>query len=509
MATEVQNLQKINHIVVVMLENRSFDHMLGFLYKDSNNISPLGHPFEGLTGEETNPDSEGNPVRVFPIPADQHPYFWPGTDPGEGYNNTNSQLFGNYQTPAPGTRATNKGFIKNFEYTLAWQKKTNEQKPGSWPTVQGTKGSRIMGMYTPELLPVLSSLAKGYAVCDHWYCSVPTETLPNRAFVHMATSQGRLSDDDKEYSATTIFNRFEDGKYTWAIYGYTTPHLTRQSLQALPPHPANGQFGNFKNFQKAVTNGTLANYVFLAPEFGPDGNSQHPNDDVAKGEQFLHDIYTTLFGSRVWKKTLLVITYDEHGGCYDHVAPPDNATQPADCPDRDGFNFQRFGVRVPTVLVSPWIKAGTVYRVPDSPSRKKGKAKIPTPFDHTSILSTLEKRFRLRSLTVRDAAAPHLGGVLTLKTPRKDDPLAHVRPPQSEGPPPTERNGEYRGKPSHLQKVDTELASRLPIKDKDHDRHGYYYSKPEFESSDEAARYVSRRYNAYYHDEDRNYHERD
>src|SRR5262249_44237164 len=151
-------LSKIDHIVVVMLENRSFDHMLGFLYADQDNKSPLGHPFEGLTGSESNPDGKGGSVKVFKIQAsDPHPYFMPGANPGEGYLNTNSQLFGKPNVPdAPGT-PSNKGFVSNFAYTLSWEgKKPNQVMPGTTP-------AKIMGIYTPELLPVLSGLAKGYA----------------------------------------------------------------------------------------------------------------------------------------------------------------------------------------------------------------------------------------------------------------------------------------------------------------------------------------------------------
>ncbi len=90
MSNVKSKLDQIDHFVVIMLESRSFDHMLGFLYTDQGNVSPLGHPFDGLTGSESNPDTEGNEVQVFKIPADKNPYFWPGTDPGEGYYNTNS-----------------------------------------------------------------------------------------------------------------------------------------------------------------------------------------------------------------------------------------------------------------------------------------------------------------------------------------------------------------------------------------------------------------------------------
>ncbi|OZG71118.1 phosphoesterase [Hahella sp. CCB-MM4] len=493
MTSENNMLDQVDHIVVVMLENRSFDHMLGFLYADQNNVSPLGHPYEGLTGEESNPDGKGYNVKVFKIPSDQHPYYWPGTDPGEGYYNTNSQLFGYYKTPKAGTEATNQGFITDFAYTLGWQRRDNEKKPNSWPIVEGTEPGDIMGMYTPELLPVLSGLAKSYAVCDHWYCSVPTETLPNRAFVHMATSLGRLNDHDKKYNATTIFNLLEDAKQPWSIYGYEDdPILTRESLQALPANPVYGTFGNFDAFKQAASSGKLASYSFLTPEWGSKGNSQHPNYDVAKGEQYLYDIYQALRNSPLWSKTLLIITYDEHGGTYDHVAPPENAAQPADCPDNEGFNFQRFGVRVPTVLVSPLIEAGTVFRVPEPDKDLTGNSPSTTPFDHTSILATVEKRFGLSSLTTRDAAAPDIGPVLTLKSPRNDYPLEGVNPPKSEATPPSEGSGGWN-KADHLQNAEAELTSQLSLEGDYHSRYDQNY-----ENQDEAKKYSRDRYHRYY-----------
>src|SRR5664280_188784 len=117
-------LPSVNHFVVVMLENRSFDHMLGFLYAAQGNVSPLRQPFEGLTGNETNPDGKGGRVKVFKIlPTDPHPYFMPGANPGEGYLNTNWQLFGTEQAPVPIIPSTNQGFVTNFASTLAWESK--------------------------------------------------------------------------------------------------------------------------------------------------------------------------------------------------------------------------------------------------------------------------------------------------------------------------------------------------------------------------------------------------
>lgn len=405
-------LSNINHFVVLMLENRSFDQLLGFLYADSQNQSPLGHPYEGLMGNESNLTSQGKPFQVFQIPAnDKNLYFYPKADPGEGFQNTNAQLFGT-TAPAAEAQADNSGFITNFGATLAWQQ---GQKNGHWDILPGTAETDIMGMYTPDQLPVLSGLAKGYAVCDHWYSSAPTETLPNRAFALMATSQGFLDDKNKVYTAKSIFTLLADHQLTWAVYGYNAPPLTRHSVADIT-QAANSQFGQFKDFQAAVKSGKLANFVFLEPSWDAQGNSQHPVGSLAAGEAFIQQVYETLRGSKVWEQTLLIITYDEHGGNYDHVPPPGGAVAPDSSSGEYGFNFQRFGVRVPAVLVSPYIEAGTVYRV------TQGIGGVPTPFDHTSVLKTVEKRFGLPPLTLRDAAAPDLGGVLTLSTARTDDP---------------------------------------------------------------------------------------
>jgi phospholipase C len=140
---------------------------------------------------------------------------------------------------------------------------------------------------------------------------------------------------------------------------------------------------------------------------------------VARGEQLVHDVYYALRNGPNWTGTLLIITYDEHGGCYDHVPPPSGAVPPDATAGEFGFDFTRFGVRVPTLLVSPRIVAGTVFRAPQNA----------TPFDHTSILKTVERRWNLPPLTRRDAAAPDLGDVLTLASPRTDDPLAGLTVP--------------------------------------------------------------------------------
>jgi len=461
-------LSAINHIVVLMLENRSFDHMLGFLYTGAGNTSPAGQAYEGLTGSESNPGVSGSaPVTVYKIQGGTtSTYFLPGADPGEGYSATNSQLFGSTTAPTPPV-ATNNGFISDFSYTLSWETKEKDS------VLAGTVANDIMAMHTPETLPVLSALAQGFAVCDAWYGSAPTETLPNRAFLHSATSQGHMDDDTKTYTSPTIFTSLTKQNISWMIYGYDADPLTRMTFTDLTSAP-DGNFGEFTDFQTAAANGTLASYTFLEPSWGSKGNSQHPNYDVALGEQLIHDTYYALRNGPLWNQTLLIVLYDEHGGCYDHVPPPSGAVKPDNSTGEYGFDFTRFGPRVPALLISPLIPAGTVFRVPAGSM----------PLDHTSILKTIELRWNVPSLTARDAAAPDIGAVLTLSTPRTDDPLAGVVVPTSTGANPS------ANRPSHLQEVYADLVSRLPVPD---EANGTHHLPPKLVTGDDYDRYVRER----------------
>src|SRR5271156_3456220 len=427
-------LSSINHIVQLMLENRSFDHMLGFLY-------PKSDSFEGLTGGESNTDASGNTVTVYQIDhTAQGAYFMPGADAGEGYSNTNEQLFGSGKPPIPPT-AKNSGFVTNFADAIAYDQRSGRSGQA------GTTAADIMGMFPPAALPVLSGLAAGFAVCDHWYSSVPTETFPNRAFLCAATSQGHMDDSTSKYTSRSIFGLLSAHNQAWAIYGYTSPPLTRLNFPDTTD-AAESHFGLFRDFQAAAAAGAPGGFTFFEPSLGSSGNSQHPNYDVALGEQLIHDVYYALRNGPAWNQTLLIVTYDEHGGCYDHVSPPTGAVAPDSSAGEFGFDFTRYGVRVPAVLVSPLITAGTVFR----PSGT-------VPLDHTSILKTVETRWGLPPLTARDATAPDVGGVLTLSQPRTDDPLAGVTVPVS-----TVANP-VAGTPSHIQRTYAQLVSALPVND--------------------------------------------
>ncbi len=460
-------LQKIEHIVQLMLENRSFDQMLGFLYESTGNRSPSGAPFEGLTGKESNPDDSGREITVFKIDhTTAHPYLMPGSDPGEGFHNTNLQLFST-DAPAPHATPTNKGFVINFKAAIA-----SDLARHFKDTLPGTDASEIMGMYAPEMLPIMSALARGYAVCDHWFASAPTQTIPNRAFAAAGTSQGHLDNQIKVFTCPSIFGRLSNKKLDWAIFGYNAPPLTRHDFPDTQNADAS-HFGHFRDFQSRAASGTLPAYTFLEPAFGSNGNSQHPNYNVALGEQLIHDVFKAVHDGPGWNATLLIITYDEHGGNYDHVAPPYGAVAPDNSVGEFGFDFSRYGVRIPALLISPRIAAGTVFRA------KKGT------IDHTSVLRTIGDGWGLAPLTLRDKAAATLADVLTLATPRTDNPLEKVAIPLSSDVHP------LQAEPSVIDKVHAKRLADLPLRNS----HGIYgeHTPPDLSSSEAIADYIQMR----------------
>jgi phospholipase C len=268
--------------------------------------------------------------------------------------------------------------------------------------------------------------------------------------------------------------------FLYADRGNVSP--AGQSCDGLTGHESNPDttsaaethFGQFPAFQAAAAAGKLPPFTFLEPSWGSSGNSHHSNYNVALGEQLIHDLYYALRKGPGWNKTSLIVTYDEHGGCYDHVAPPTNAVPPDNTAGEYGFDFKRFGLRVPTVLISPLIPPGTVFRVPAGT----------TPLDHTSILKTIEQRWQLPALTKRDAAAPGVGAVLSLNAPRTDDPLQGVTVPQAKhSNPPDPR-------PSHLELVHAEQISRLPVPDA---AGGAHHEMPVLRTSSDTHRYIKER----------------
>jgi len=270
--------------------------------------------------------------------------------------------------------------------------------------------------------------------------------LPNRGFAAAATSLGFLQNSHaKFFTCPSIFGQLSKKNIDWAIFGYNREPMTRLDFPDTQDAP-DSHYGHFRDFQERAAEGTLPAYSFLEPDWGANGNSQHPNYDVAKGEQLIHDVYYALRNGPDWNNTLLVITYDEHGGNYDHVPPPWGAVPPDNSVGEFGFDFTRFGVRVPALLVSPRIAAGTVFRA------RRGT------IDHTSVLKTIELLWNVAPLTARDKAAPDLGDVLTLAKPRTDDPLQNVEIPIS---------GEAHpnaSEPTGMDRLHAEKVATLPLR---------------------------------------------
>jgi phospholipase C len=422
-------LDSIEHVVLVMLENRSFDQMLGFLY-------PKGDDFDGLDGTESNRDANGTSVPVFKITADmQNAYYYPLANPDEGYLATNDQLFSSDDPPTSAV-ATNDGFITSFANYLAGHGHS-PQHPND-PKLKDAGPRSIMGMYAPETLPVLTGLAKGFAVCDRWFASVPTQTVPNRAFAVAGTALGYVDNTAPHkqlpaFNTPSVFGKLADLKKTWKIYGFSETLTANDFPDTMTPGPYGEVVLGFERFQSDAAAGQLPAFSYIEPEWAnyKDDhdwhveNDQHPVSNLAVGEKLLYDVYQALRSNdQAWRKTLLIITYDEHGGNYDHVPPPTGAIPPDDIVGPSGFDYTRFGVRVPAVLVSPLIAEGTKLRAPAGGP----------PFDHTSIIATLRACFGIGELKLRDASAPHVGPALTLTEPRGDDPLDGIKVPTAPDP---------------------------------------------------------------------------
>ena len=319
-------MEAIEHVVVVMMENRSFDNMLGFLYADQGNVPPLNLPtlsptaFDGLLPcdisdafwNPANPDFFSTPgtaaQKVFASSGTTgpEPFTVPNPDPNELFSNFNFQIFGT-QTPAENQQPTMLGFL--VDYLTA--------------TGSGLDTAQcIMQSYSPSQVPVLSQLATSYAVCDRWFGSVPAQTWPNRGFIHTGTSLGQVTNAGPyAYNTETIYEVLQKTGNSWGIYKDTVvPSLTKLMYPRLGLYPSH--FHQFEQFEIDAKNGTLPCYSFVEPSFAIEPNDQHSPHNVTDGERFLADVWEAVSTGANWLQTLLVITYDEHGGCYDHVQPP-------------------------------------------------------------------------------------------------------------------------------------------------------------------------------------------
>jgi phospholipase C len=377
----------IEKLVVLMLENRSFDHLLGFLKRDNPAINGLNGTESNPAADETRPD-----VVVSDVAGDVRDL---DPDPGHDFDDVTRQIFGSLDTTRP---ADMSGFVRDYAHVSG----------------NPIHGENIMRCFKRQTLPVLTTLALQYGVSDRWFSSVPGSTIPNRMFLHGANSAGSLSQDAivAPFLLHTIFESF--GPNTIHSYRiYTDGASILMANRYLVQHQA--KFADFSQFEADALHGNLPAYTFIEPKYDDDdtgnfANSQHPDFPVDRGERLIAEVYSILTKSPRWKSTLLLIVYDEHGGLYDHVVPPTVA-----CKDENkhlpvtpsgppfNFDFTRLGVRVPAVFVSPCIPPGTLINDQD--------------YEHSSVVATVRKLFcpDTAPLTWREAQANTFEHVMTLE----------------------------------------------------------------------------------------------
>ncbi|MFL5959997.1 MAG: phospholipase C [Gaiellaceae bacterium] len=410
-------LAKVEHIVVLMLENRSFDHMLGYLSLEGGR--------EDVDGLKTGMANEYG-GRAYPIHHLDRTAFLPQEDPDHSGEATSVQIAGGEMS----------GFVDSFAAKLA-QRARADLDPGL-----------VMGYYDAADLPVYDHLAAEFCVCDRWFSSVPGATWPNRLYAIAGRADGTR--DDKPSGETPLYDlpsfvrHLDAHDVSWRWYSYDPGTLrcvdrhywlthydrfayvdkTKLSWKTeLEELPVIDEFSS--SFLEDAAKGKLPAVSWIDPNFkdlnlyGGDSNDDHPPSDVHDGQLLVLSLYHAIASGPLWEKTLFVITYDEHGGFFDHVPPP-----PAE--DDDPAQFGQYGIRVPAIVVSPWVGRGSVSH---------------TVFDHTSIIKTILLRFcgqadleRRRShlpgflawldvghphyMGKRTAEAAHLGELLTEATPR-------------------------------------------------------------------------------------------
>jgi phospholipase C len=373
----------IQHVILLALENRSFDQMLGSLNAENPDI-------DGVSSSNAN-QGGGKPYPQHPTVVRQLK-----VDPRHEQWHVERQLAGN-----------NGGFVEDLI--------------ASYPKSSDPDLEAIMGYYAPGFLPALHALARDFTICDRWFSSVPGPTWTNRFFLLSGTSRGRVAmpgDDAVAFRRTTfskltgwflqrqdtLFDRLTEKGIHWKSYFHDVPPSSMLVHQWWP-HNAARYFYIDEFFRDARgAEEDFPQFSFIEPDFmGIDQNDDHPPLDVMKGERLIAEIYNAIRANpRLWETTLFIVLFDEHGGFYDHVLPPE-----AVCPDEhtEEYTFDKLGVRVPALLISPWV------------DRRVEK----TQFDHTSVLKYLIEKWGLGPLGDRTAQANSIGVALQRKTPRAED----------------------------------------------------------------------------------------
>ena len=352
----------IEHVLFTMMENRSFDHMLGSLSLEEGRLE-----VNGPDPDFGNPMPDGTLIKPFRTGA------WCIDDPPHGWDDSRLQW----------ANGDCSGFIQ--AYAKRWG--------------EGIDLAQVMGYFAREQLPITYGLADRYALCQRWHASLMTDTWPNRLYAHGAQSQGMTTNDLPDgtfFSMETIWDRLDAAGISWAYYYSDLPMISLFGRFNTRP-----EIKPIENLFADLARGELATVVQIEPAFG--ANDDHPPHDPTLGQLFLSTLHAALAQSPLWEKLAWIVTYDENGGFFDHVSPP---TAPDDRADQ---GFDQLGFRVPALVVGPYARRGLVSDV---------------AFDHTSWLAHVEGMFGLPTLTKRDAAANDLWAVHDLDRIAQRLPLA-------------------------------------------------------------------------------------
>ena len=394
-----------DHIVVVMMENHSFDNLLGALSR-SGQPKAQGLRFNGQgAARNHNPGSSGE-VYSYPFPTTAQ-----GHGVSQSWNATHEQI----------DAGAMDGFVRSVDST------------------------QPMGYWTEEVLPFAYSLAKTFTLANRWFCSAPCQTYPNRRFLMAGTAYGNISTDNESLKDPpppngTIFDRMHAYGVSWRNY-FTDLPQTAIIPSIIEKYPTN--LASIAQFYADCTSGNLPSVSFVDPEFGAlsdvgstlatlsgleaigarletAGGDEEDPQDMSYGENWAYTVLNAVLHSPAWPRTLLVYTYDEHGGYYDHVPPPSviapDSIPPELGPEDLPGGYDIYGPRVPAVVVSPYSKPNSVTDV---------------VHDHTSVLATIEAKWNLPFLTYRDANAKTVADFLNLKGAP-----AFLEPPTIAAPPP-------------------------------------------------------------------------
>ncbi|ROW13794.1 hypothetical protein VPNG_03645 [Cytospora leucostoma] len=387
---------KITNVVVLVQENRSFDTFAGGLTYNTTIDGLLHHNY--CNSINTTDPNEAADVCAGPLANDVA-----ADDPNHSISGVNMQLFSTYH---PDEDAVSTSPVWKYQNMRGF---VTEQSV-SYDTENKSRAAEAINYYTPEHIPVFNSISENFVLFDRWFAAVPGPTNPNRAYITSGTSHGHGHNDDgfNVYALPqkSIFQTLSEANITWINYQNSTtgPGLGFNPDAAfyewtLSSGAAVTNILPIQQFYTDAAAGTLPQFTYINPECCS-YQSFHPPSPISLGETFIKGIYEAVRNSPQWNTTLFILTFDEHGGFGDHVPPPvgvpagDDLTYVETAQDGQNitFNFDRLGIRVPTLVISPWVGKGLI----ENKGPNNGGE-----YTHTSILGFLSELWGVEKLTPR------------------------------------------------------------------------------------------------------------